>query len=74
MERISQISQSLTARGPKHVHSSLHYFGFDQVMGEKASQLSAALRPVLEAGIYPLLDEYLEAAEYPDKIVDVLRA
>ena len=74
MERISHLSQSLTAAKSKHVRSSLHYFGFDQVLGEKAATLGKELRPILESGIYPMLDDYIEHAEYPEVIVGVLKA
>lgn len=28
----------------------------------------------MESGIYPLLDEYVEAADYPEKVVEIMKA
>lgn len=76
MERINSISNVLTrakrAHGP--VESSADWFGFSDLLGDKAARLAKRLRPVLEAGILTQIIPHIERATFPEEIVSMLKA
>lgn len=76
MERISNISNTLTRakRAHKPVESSAEWFGFYDLIGDKAARLAKRLRPVLEAGIKDQIIGHIENASFPEEIVSMLKA
>ena len=74
MERVNSISNSLTAsKKDPIVRDSLAYFKVGELLGPKAQEISTRYRELLQSSINPLLDDYLEKAEFPDKVVEVLK-
>ena len=75
MERITSISNSLTSsKRDRVVRDSLAYFKVGELLGPKAQHISTKYREMLQSSINPLLDDYLEQAEFPDKVVEVFKS
>ena len=75
MERISSISNSLTSsKKDRVVRDSLVYFRVNELLGVKGQKITEKLRNVLQSSINPLLDDYLEKAEFPEKVIEVFKA
>lgn len=76
MERISNISNSLTKAKRSHpaVNNSAEWFGFYDLLGDKAARLAKRLRPVLEAGIKNQILQHIENATFPEELVSMLKA
>ena len=75
MQRIENISQQVTsARTPKIVEDSAEWFGFNDLMGEKANALRKKLRPIFESGILNQIIPHIENATYPEEIFEIFKA
>lgn len=74
MERLSGISNQLTGNASKVIEDSSSWFGFNDLLGEKASALAKRLRPVFESGILKQIVPYIETASFPEELVEVVKA
>ena len=74
MQRINSISKQVTAESTKIVGDSSEWFGFSNLMGEKANTLRKRIRPVLELGIIHQIIPHIENATYPDEIIEIFKA
>jgi hypothetical protein len=74
MERISTVRNQLTSQESKIVTDSSSWFGYDTLLGEKASTLAKRIRPVFESGILKQIEPYIENATFPEELVEVVKA
>ena len=77
MERLGQVSASLTKGAPKLpkvVESASAWMGFDELLPESSRQLSKRLRPIFESDkVYKRMLDYVEAGEFPEDLVPIVR-
>lgn len=76
MERINNVSKALTRARASHqpVQSSGDWFGFGDLLGDKAKKLRDRLRPVMEAGIKHQIIQHIENASFPEELVGMMKA
>lgn len=75
MNRVNAISKQVTGkRTPKVVSDSAEWFGFSELMGDKANHLRKRLRPVFESGIVKQILPHVENATFPEELVEILKA
>lgn len=74
MERISSLHNQLTGNASKIIEDSSSWFGYDDLIGEKAKTLAKRLRPVFESGILKQVEPYIESASFPEELVEVVKA
>lgn len=74
MNRISGVNNQLTGSTAKVVEDSSSWFGYSDLLGEKASTLAKRLRPVFESGILKQIVPYIESASFPDELVEIVKA
>jgi alkylation response protein AidB-like acyl-CoA dehydrogenase len=75
MQRLNAINKKLTGRtAGRPIEDSAEWFGFAELMGEKANTLRKRLRPVFESGILNQILPHIENATFPEEVVEILKA